>query len=177
MENIAARCKSTLQNIHLALLVKNKYVQRYGCEVVLRPLVDDLKKLETEGLRLSANGIEHHRVGTDIALCGDNLSSHAVGRFSTCFSSDCICPVCMACKPAMSQNSEESLYVLRIADVHAYHVKVNQQNSAVYGVNAFSVSCSILKLLSVYPRIPWKGSQILLEGVVSTVIRIVLTEL
>ena len=98
VDNVEARCRSSLKNIHLALLVKNKLIQTYGYDTILKPLLKDLKKLETEGVTISVDGIQYHRHGTVVAICGDNLSSHAIGRFSTCFSSGRICRFCMANK-------------------------------------------------------------------------------
>ena len=106
VENTETRYRSTLKNIHLTLLVKNKFLQLYGYDTILKPLLDDLKKLETEGVRISVDGKEYCRLGTVIAVCRDNLSSHAIGRFSTRFSSGRICSFCMASKDEIRENCD-----------------------------------------------------------------------
>ena len=138
VENVEAKFRATLKNIHLAILVKYKHVQRYGYGPVFRPLIADLKKLETEGFMVNVNGQNHHRVGTVVALCADNLSSHSIGGFSCSFGAGRICRFCMASKEEISVNSDESEYVLRTKDVHDYHVNAvegNRNNIPIYGVN------------------------------------------
>ena len=103
VENVEASCRSTLKNIHIAILVKNKFLQTYSYDAILKPMLDDLKKLETEGITILVDGVAYHRVGSVIAVCGDNLSSHSIGRFSGCFSSGRICRFCMANQNEISQ--------------------------------------------------------------------------
>nr|XP_054760174.1 uncharacterized protein LOC129266356 [Lytechinus pictus] len=179
VENIEAQYRSTLSNIHLALLVRNKIAQKYGYEGILKPLITDLKILEKDGIFINVNGTTHHRLGSVIAMCGDNLSAHAVGGFSSCFNSGRICRHCMALKPEICTKFEESQFVLRTTEVHAYHlnaIKADSHNCSVYGVYRPCV-LDELRYFDVTKCLPPDPMHDLLEGVVHHVIRVVLKEL
>ena len=47
--NFSAIFKSRLKDIHLAVLSPAAFVSKYGYKTILAPLLDDIKKLETEG--------------------------------------------------------------------------------------------------------------------------------
>ena len=47
---------------------------------------------------IEIDGQQHHVFGSVVTFTGDNLSSHALGGFSTCFSSGRICRQCMTSK-------------------------------------------------------------------------------
>ena len=98
VDNIDQDMKSSLRHIHLCLLIKYRHVKKYGYHAILKPLYDDLKKLENEGINISINGNDRTIFGTMIALCSDNLSSHALGGFNQSFSAGRICRFCLAKK-------------------------------------------------------------------------------
>lgn len=81
--------RSRTENWFLAISVKEKDL-KLNREAVYKPLVDDLLRLE-QGIPVRDGKIL--RAGL---LChlGDNLESHTVGGFSTCFSSRDVCRKC-----------------------------------------------------------------------------------
>ncbi|XP_058984245.1 uncharacterized protein LOC101888190 [Musca domestica] len=50
--NIDIKYRSIVKNIRLLLLCKERYIKTFGFDIVLQPLLTDLKKLETAGLTI-----------------------------------------------------------------------------------------------------------------------------
>lgn len=106
--------RSQIDRMMLALIVKEKYLKKYGYSVIYKVLLDDLKKLEAGILidkpvpRLVKCGILLH--------AGDNLESHSVGGFSRCFSSMDICRFCHI----QYTDLREHIHDLDGDDVHEY---------------------------------------------------------
>ena len=50
--NFSAKFKSDLKDIHLAFFPFAAIVSKYGYKTMLAPLLDDMKKLETEGIQV-----------------------------------------------------------------------------------------------------------------------------
>ena len=137
IDNLDAQQKSSLKNIHLCLLVKYKYIKQYVYDVILKPIFDDLFVLENEGLSIEINGMEQIYHGTAIALCGDNLSSNAVGGFSQNFNAGRICRFCMATKEQTLVKTKESQFVMRTPKTYKKHVGAIEADDAfikIYGV-------------------------------------------
>ena len=67
-------------------------MKKYGYSKIYAPLVRDMKQLE-EGILVQSPFCRQIKVGFPLHL-GDNLESHSVGGFRTCFSSGSICRYC-----------------------------------------------------------------------------------
>ena len=81
--------RSKIDRLQLAMVVKEKLIKKYGYKVIYQNLMKDLKKLE-EGIMV--NNPKPRLVKCGLLLhAGDNLESHTVGGFSTCFSSRDVC--------------------------------------------------------------------------------------
>ena len=70
-----------MNDIHLAVLSPASFVSKYGYKTILAPLLDDIKKLETEGIQVMFEGNQHHFFGTVNMLIADNLGAHAIGGY------------------------------------------------------------------------------------------------
>ena len=51
--NLSGKYRSQLKHIHLALLARYSHVKQFGLDVILKPMLDDLKQLSTEGFIVS----------------------------------------------------------------------------------------------------------------------------
>lgn len=122
--NLETKYRSKLKNIHLALLAKNVWVEKYGLDVLLSPLIKDLNILATSGFNVEINGTNHNNKGEVLFISGDNLSLHKLGGFSQCFNSGRVCRFCLASKPGLSQMQ---------AQVNS--VQVDPTLKSIYGVN------------------------------------------
>ena len=70
--NIDVKYRSTFKSIHLLSIIRTETVKRFGFNVLLRPIVDDLKKLE-EGVLMTIRGKRVSVRGTLSAVIADNL--------------------------------------------------------------------------------------------------------
>ena len=84
--NFANKYKSRLKDIQLCILSPATSVNNYGYEKILRPLLDDLLKLETEGIKISFKGVCHKFCGILSMVIADNLAAHALDGFFCNFS-------------------------------------------------------------------------------------------
>ena len=103
--NFANKYKSLLKDIHLCILSPATFVNKYGYEKILRPLLDDLLKLETEGIKISFEGVDHKFCGSLSMVIADNLAAHALGRFFCNFSTvQRFCRFCNCRKNQINEN-------------------------------------------------------------------------
>lgn len=76
--NFSLPYRSQVKYTFLVALFKTAYQRKYGWKTILQPLLDDLKDLELNGLKLDIK----------VRLCAivaDNLASHSLGGFSENF--------------------------------------------------------------------------------------------
>lgn len=64
--------KSQQRHIHLALLVRYLHIKQHGMDVILKPMLDYLKKLATEGFTVTVDEIEHIIRAALATLLGEN---------------------------------------------------------------------------------------------------------
>ena len=177
--NIETKYWSSLSNIHLALLCRYSAVKEVGYRKILEPLIADIKVLESEGVEIEIEGGKHRIYGSVMTFSGDNLTSHAVGGFSTCFSSGRVCRQCMVTKLTLPDVHCETQCTLRTTENHKYHVAAVESDSSlapVYGV----VSQSPLSDLAHFSPIaffPPDAMHDVLEGLMAVNIGVVLKSL
>ena len=83
--------RSRIDRMQLCMVYKDKLVKKYGYKVIFERLINDLKLLE-KGITYN-NPASTVKLGV-LAYSGDNLESHCLGGFSTCFSSNDVCRFC-----------------------------------------------------------------------------------
>jgi len=135
--NIAVKHRSQLRNIHLAMLLKYKYVRKFGYGRVIEPLIKDLEVLQSRGIDIIVDGECITVKGSVVTLSGDNLSLHGIGGFNPVFNSGRICRHCMVCYSGIRDVMSEDDCLLRSTDGHKYHVQsilADGDLKAVYGV-------------------------------------------
>lgn len=137
IRNFSPKFNSSLTNIHLCALFHSQDIKTYGFDAILKPLVQDLKALETEGIEIpTAPG----RVrGSIVQVVGDNLGLNGILGFVESFSSTYCCRFCLLPKPAF-QNvfyDDDVSVKFRTEDEHLQHCNSVQSNptlSHVFGV-------------------------------------------
>lgn len=70
LANLAPHLRSKTDNFKLVALCREKFITRFGWEPFLKPLIDDLNILETEGITISVAGESQTFLG--IFKCGNN---------------------------------------------------------------------------------------------------------
>lgn len=130
--NIPPKYRSQLRNIHVTILVRHKFVLKYGYESILRPLISDLLKLQVEGVTVNADNEQHIIKGALVSIASDNLSAHSQAGFSTCFSNGRICRHCLCHHETIANHIDEHSCVVRTAAVHKHHLDNPNRNSFVW---------------------------------------------
>ena len=92
LADIPKEQRSKIDRLNLALVVKEKHIKKYGYSLIYKNMLNDLKKLE-EGIMVESPVPRLTKCGV-LVHAGDNLESHSVGGFSTCFSSKDVCRFC-----------------------------------------------------------------------------------
>ena len=95
--NIDEMHQSSVYTIQLALLSKDYYFNKYSAKTIFKPLIDDLQKLETDGIVVS-DGINEFIYKAVVAVViGDNLALNGVGGFVECFNgkTEYFCRYCL----------------------------------------------------------------------------------
>ena len=77
--NLPPQYRSRQKDIYLAFMCSSKLISKYGYQEILRPLLDDLRKLETEGIYIKFDNFVHQFYGTLTMVVADNLAAHALG--------------------------------------------------------------------------------------------------
>lgn len=80
-------------NIHLVSLFHSQDAEKYGIDSILKPFVDDMKVLETEGIKVPF--CEMPVRGTLAQITGDNLGIHSILGFMESFSANYFCHLCL----------------------------------------------------------------------------------
>ena len=175
--NLNSKYISKLKHIHLALMVRYSFVRQFGLNIILKPMLDDLKKLAHDGFTLNLGGIELTIRAALATISGDNLSAHMLGGFTMSFNSGRVCRYCMATHTDIKQTFSEDSFVLRTPEVHRCHLNRIQQfpdAKATYGVNSPS-PFEELPYFDVTTSLPPDIMHDLLEGVIPLVMKLVIS--
>ena len=76
LANLDVYMRSKVHHFQLLLLCKDKFFSKDTLDLVLKPLIEDLKILESSGVDL---GFPQRVLGSVVCVLGDNLSSHLLG--------------------------------------------------------------------------------------------------
>lgn len=104
---------STLQNIFLAGIIKSSDMKKFGNKSSLHPLIEQLIKLETDGIVIRING-KQIRVYFNLCLIlGDNLGINEILSFTKSFNCKPYCRICTQDIENMKKMNAEDLRSLR----------------------------------------------------------------
>lgn len=167
VRNLPPKFNSVLMNIHLVALFHTQDLQNYGFDVILEPLINDVKILESQGLSLPFSDEPVH--GTISQITGDNLGMHTILGFNESFSSRHFCRLCLIeksdCQTVYSEDDPK--VILRGKDVFEMHCRSLQENpqlKSLYGLKKISMLNS-LKYFHVCDNYSFDIMHDLLEGV------------
>nr|XP_021333504.1 uncharacterized protein LOC108179166 isoform X1 [Danio rerio]XP_021333505.1 uncharacterized protein LOC108179166 isoform X2 [Danio rerio] len=96
LRNFPPKMNSSLMNIHLLSLFYAQDIKNYGFDAILRPLVEDLKVLESSGIPVPFS--KDPLFGTIAQVTGDNLGMHTILGFMESFSALYFCRFCLVDK-------------------------------------------------------------------------------
>ena len=119
--NLKRKDRSTFIAINLVAIFRNTTVKQFGLNVLLRPLINDLKKLE-EGVLMNILGIDRTVRGTLSAVIADNLGSHQIGCFKVGFSKGFRkCRFCLAVDDDIQSYFRDKQFIARDKIQHDQH--------------------------------------------------------
>ena len=146
LRNFPPIFNSSLINIHLGALFHAQDIKRYGFDLILEPLVNDLKVLETEGLKIPM--FEHLIHGTIVQVTGDNLGLHGLFGFVESFSARYCCRFCLLEKHCFQTVfcEDDPEVILRTVDMHKQHCQTIQTDPTLPHVYGVKRSCLLNSL-------------------------------
>lgn len=109
--------RSSLSAIHLVMVAHASDVKEYGHAVVLKPFIDDLKRLES-GLHIHINNVSQAVYGTVVHLPGDNLAANETQGFVCSFSANHFCRFCKLSSKETKIQCREQVSSLRSKAEH-----------------------------------------------------------
>lgn len=175
LRNLPPELNSVLMNIHLVALFHSEDLKKYGFDPILKPLVDDLKILETEGMQVpfSATPVR----GSLFQITGDNLALHSIFGFVESHSANYCCRFCLTDKTELqSVFSEDHVgLTLRSKELHYKHCGAIQQNPALASTFGVKRNCLLnsLRLFHISDNYAVDIMHDLLEGVVQYELKLV----
>ena len=121
--NLPPKYRSCLRHIHLLSIFLNTHIKFYGLNLLLKPILLELKQLEN-GVEIILHGQLKNIHGTLALLTADNLASHEVGGFKKGFSKGTRpCRYCLGTKDQIQCCFEEGKFRLRTKESHDLQVK------------------------------------------------------
>ncbi|XDV45398.1 hypothetical protein PO909_013506 [Leuciscus waleckii] len=142
LRNLPAHINSSLMNIHLIIsLFHSEDGKKYGMDKILGPLVDDVKILEQEGMKVSFS--EEPIFGTIAQFTSDNLGLNGILGYVESFSAKHYCRLCLTDKVLAQEvfSEDDPRVILRsrnLNEEHKYLADKPYENSC-YGIKRNSV--------------------------------------
>ena len=145
--NFANKYKSRLKDIHLCILSPATFVNKNGSEKILRPLLDDLLKRKTEGIKISFEVVDHKLCGSLSMVSAGNLAAHALGGFFCNFSTvQSFCRFCNCRKNQINENLLIENFILRTKEGYKNNlqsIELDPNYSSLYGIKSDSCLYSL----------------------------------
>jgi hypothetical protein len=139
--NIQPYLRSQLHCMQLALMAKSKSIKKHGLGAILKPLITDLKRLETDGLLVETPQGQKLFFGSVLVTLSDNLGSHMIGNFLTSFVAFRSCRFCMVTRPELQTLRDISNCQRRSEDQYNMQADLVTEDASlrtVYGLSGKS---------------------------------------
>lgn len=145
MRNFSPKYNSSLRNIHLVALFHAQDIKTYGFSKILDPVVQDIKILERDGIRVP---LYYQPVYGTIVQVTDNLGLHHLFGFVESFSARCCCHFCPAEKEDFQTefNEDSPRIVMRTQALNAEHCQKMETNPSLPCVTGVNSSCILNSL-------------------------------
>ncbi|CAI6369501.1 unnamed protein product [Macrosiphum euphorbiae] len=154
--------QSSLNTIFLTLLFHSSDRQKFGNNIIFKPVIDELNFLRETGIDIDTddfNGNIKFELGL---IIGDNLGIHSITGFVESFSATHVCRMCKIEKKEMKKQCYADENLLR--NLEQYHLDVIEGNVSDSGVKEACVWHDVLGF-SVLDQVGVDIMHDLLEGV------------
>lgn len=175
LRNLPPKFNSVLTNIHVISLFHSQDLKKYGFDPILKPLIDDIKILEKEGIAVPFS--ESPLLGSVIQVTGDNLGLHGLFGFVESFSATHCCRFCLITKEELQSvfTEDHPGLVFRSREIHSEHCAALRENPLLVSVCGVKKTC-LLNTLQFFHTCDNYAVDImhdLLEGVVQYELKLV----
>ena len=176
LRNFPPKLNSCLINIHLCALFHAQDIKTYGFDTILEPIINDLKVLETDGIKVPLFKDAVH--GSIVQVTGDNLGIHGLFGFVESFSARNCCRFCILEKSEFQTVfcEDDQSVILRTKDMlaeHCHTVQTNPQLPHAYGVKR-SCLLNTLQYFNTADNFSVDIMHAILEGVAQLEVKLVL---
>ena len=171
-ENLPACLNSKVENIFLTLCYHSDDVKSFGWENVLKPLIKELQKLESEGMSLVVNGEVVELKVVVSCLTGDNLFLNSILGFTESFGANYPCRHCI-----VARHRFQSLHVedeTQIRTVDQYNNDSRTKSVAECGIR-FPSPLNVLKYFHAAENYAQDIMHDLLEGICKYDMKLILS--
>lgn len=147
--NLEMQFRTSFNQINLLAIFLNHQVDKYGLNVLLKPIIGEIKQLE-QGIDIQIKGSVKKVFGTLAILTADNLASHAVGGFKIGFSKGFRkCRYCLGTDADIQAKFSDEEFVERTKESHnlqceSLETEESEYFSKLYGVTRKSVLNELL---------------------------------
>lgn len=172
LANLPPRFRAQLHIIQLVMLCMSTLVKKYSFTEILKPLIHDLRILESEGIVIHKPDQEYTLLGSIVCLVADNLGAHSLGGFMESFTLR-NCRFCFCTKEEMTSVFDCGGFQPRTVEMYEQQVNVVQRDdslSTLYGLKANS-PLNTLENFHVVNGSPSDIAHDLFEGVVCEVVK------
>ncbi|KAJ8043406.1 hypothetical protein HOLleu_10472 [Holothuria leucospilota] len=128
--DIPPKYRSSLSNCFLVAIYNSGDLKSYGYDAILRPLVEDLKSLEREGLHISTDTFEGTIKASVAQVAGDNLGLNGLLGFVESFVGNHYCRHCRMHREEMQTASTECAPLLRSHDSYEANLLLQDPSSS-----------------------------------------------
>lgn len=124
--------QSSLKNIFLALLFHSSDRQKFGNNIIFRPLIDELNFLRDNGIDIEIPMFKGNMKFELVIILGDNLGIHNITYFVESFSANYPCRIYKVRKEVMKKQcyADESL----LRTVEQYNINVLEGDISNTGI-------------------------------------------
>ena len=136
---------SSLSAIHLAMIAYSSDVKQYGHAHILRPLVEDIKKLEV-GVDVIIDGEPQKVYGSVVSLPADNLAANETLGFVGSFSANYFCRFCKMSQAKTKTAIRQDNSVLRTCEDHKRDLEEIRKNPSSFSNHGVKAPCAFDEL-------------------------------
>ena len=134
-----------MDSIQLLLIAKSTAAKKYGVDLLLQPLIDDIKHLESIGMTINFHNQNLHFFDTVALVISDNLAAHWLSGFQENFSTvKRVCRFCMCLRTEMCKCFLEDKVLQRTAHTYNEHIRAIGINNDL--IREYSIKVMVLML-------------------------------
>lgn len=139
IRNLETHLNTKLHHIHLLSLFYAEDLKNVSFNCFLKPIIDDLKILETDGINVEVNGQIKCFKGILVGISADNLGANSICGFIQSFSVDYFCKICLAQYDDIQNMFTEDKNIRRTIESYNNHLQQIQMSTDPKKIHAFGI--------------------------------------